>query len=87
MRVTITAEKLKPDTVSGYGVKVSYIYTSFDHKEIEAVEKEASKISNIIIDVKAGSEKMNKSENVNDLKEYAECIDIFKEWALSRKRG
>ena len=20
-------------------------------------------------------------------KEYAECIDIFKEWALSRKRG
>lgn len=25
-----------------------------------------------------------KPENVNDLKEYAECINAFKEYALSR---
>lgn len=39
MKEHIHWQKLKANTVNGYGVQVTYTFTSFDYKEVENVEK------------------------------------------------
>ena len=53
MIVVNTVERLTPTSSSGYGVKVSFIYTSFDEKEIDFIEKQARKITNTVVEVNA----------------------------------
>jgi hypothetical protein len=53
MIVVNTVERLTPTSSSGYGVKVSFIYTSFDEKEIDFIEEQARKITNTVVEVKA----------------------------------
>lgn len=56
MNVTTTVERLTPTSSSGYGVKVSFIYTSFDEKEIDFIEEQARKITNTVAEVNADEE-------------------------------
>lgn len=53
MIATATVERLTPNTSSGYGVKVTFLYTSFDAKEIDFVEEQARKITNTVVEVNA----------------------------------
>lgn len=53
MIVVNTVERLTPTSSSGYGVKVSFIYTSFDEKEINFIEEQARKITNTVVEVNA----------------------------------
>ena len=39
MTLTTNINRLKSDTASGYHLKLTFHYTSFDKKEIDAVEK------------------------------------------------
>jgi hypothetical protein len=39
MKEHIHWQKLKGDTVNGYGVQVTYTFTSFDFEEIDKMEK------------------------------------------------
>ena len=39
MKEHISWQKLKGDTVNGYGVQVTYTFTSFDASEVDKMEK------------------------------------------------
>ena len=39
MILTTFIERLKPDTANGHKLKLTFQYTSFDKKEVDAVEK------------------------------------------------
>ena len=49
MVVMRTVERVTPNTSNGYGLKVIFTYTSFDKKEIDFIEEQASKVSDVII--------------------------------------
>ena len=38
MKLSITYEELMPSTVAGYAIKISYIYSSFDQKEVDKLK-------------------------------------------------
>lgn len=56
MIATATVERLTPNTSSGYGIKMTFLYTSFDVKEIDFIEEQARKITNTVIEVDADKE-------------------------------
>ena len=39
MKEHIHWQKLKTDSINGYGVQITYTFTSFDAKEVEKMEK------------------------------------------------
>lgn len=47
MKITMMSERIMPNTSSGYGIKVTYICTSFDKKEIDLVEESVEKAINL----------------------------------------
>lgn len=53
MTTTTTVERLTPNSSSGYGVRVSFTYISFDKKEIDFIEEQARKITNTVVEVTA----------------------------------
>lgn len=52
MREHIHWQKLKGDTVNGYGVQITYTFTSFDSKEMDKMEKWCNEFikSGVIVD-------------------------------------
>ena len=50
MKVLITWERLKPDTIGGDKLKVTTTYMSFDKDEIDKLEENLGKTTAIIID-------------------------------------
>ena len=50
MKVLVTWERLAPDTVGGYRLKVTIIYMSFDKDEIDKLERNMGETIAIIID-------------------------------------
>ena len=50
MKVLVTWERLNPDTVGWYKLKVTTIYTSFDKDEIDKLEKSIGEITAFLID-------------------------------------
>ena len=56
MTATTTVERLAPSSSSGYGVRVSFTYISFDKKEIDFIEEQARKITNTVVEVNADDE-------------------------------
>lgn len=53
MNVTTTINRLIPCSSSGYGVKITFTYTSFDEKEIDFVEEHFNNIINTVVEVNA----------------------------------
>lgn len=56
MKEHIHWQKLKANSVNGYGVQVTYTFTSFDYEEVETMEKyckEHIKDGIIVDDVRA----------------------------------
>ena len=43
MKSVTTYRKLKPNTLNGYSIEVSTIYSSFDQREIDALEENLEK--------------------------------------------
>ncbi len=61
MVVMRTVERVTPTTSNGYGLKVTFTYTSFDKKEIDFIEDQASKVSDVIImEVNAAESEVEK---------------------------
>lgn len=58
MTVLTEIERLKPSTISGEGVRISYTYTSFDKAEIDRLEEDAkSSLGYVtILEVKADAD-------------------------------
>ena len=56
MKVYTYYEPMKPDTVSGYSIKVTTIYSSFNKESIDALSEEFKKKigSGIVIDYDGG---------------------------------
>lgn len=52
MKEHIHWQKLKCDTVNGYGVQITYTFTSFDSEETDKMEKWCNKFikSGVIVD-------------------------------------
>ena len=53
MTATTRVERIAPNTSNGYGLRVTFTYTSFDAKEIDFIEEQARKITNIVVEVNA----------------------------------
>ena len=39
MTISISYEELKPTTTSGYSIKLSYVYSSFEKEEIDELKE------------------------------------------------
>ena len=44
INVTKNIERLPPTSSMGYGVKVTFVFTSFDENKIDAVEKQMNTV-------------------------------------------
>lgn len=68
MIVTTQVEKITPNTTNGYGLKVTFTYTSFDKKEIDFIEEQARKITDTVtvMEVKAAESKVNADDRVSN---------------------
>lgn len=58
MKCVTTYERLMPDTISGEGIKLTQIYTSFDVREIDELEENLKKAigSGVVLECKEQEE-------------------------------
>ena len=73
MTLTTSINRLKSDTASGYQLKLTFHYASFDEKEIDAVEKllretytDNSVIEYKPLDIMAESEQVGNPDREGD---------------------
>lgn len=66
MLVATAVERMTPNTSNGYGVKVTFTYTSFDKKEIDFIEEQARKITNKVAETTADNKSSYEEVNVDD---------------------
>lgn len=56
MNIITTVERLEPSTTIGEAVKITYTYSSFNKKVIDELEKEMSRINDVVVVVIEGSD-------------------------------
>ena len=66
MNISIQWEELMPTTVSGYAVKVIYVYSSFEKSEIDALKEKLKE------DIGSGIVSVTKDElDISEVTDYS----------------
>ena len=61
MIVTSDVERIPTSSGTGFGVKVTFTYTSFNEKEIDIIEEELKLITNTYVEVNTNEMHNNRS--------------------------